>query len=331
MHNFCTLFDSYYVTKGLALYKSLKNATNDFHLYVMAFDKDCYDLLTRLSLPHMTVEFVDDFETQELLSVKANRTKAEYCWTCGSSIIYHFIKKYDLPDCAYLDADLMFFSSPQIIYDEIGESSIALTEHFDKAHDVHGRFCVQFVYFKNDENGMNALIWWKNKCIEWCYARYENGKFGDQMYLDGFPVMFRNVHIIQNRGVGIAPWNMNQYSYNLATNVIKYKDAEFSIVFFHFHGVSLDTSNATLCLNIHTFDVFRNDIEQLFIQYIRLLSAVYKEYLGANIARHVINKRSVYQHYIAEIKSIFRNSKLIRYIYYNLLNTKFSGRDKRQI
>jgi hypothetical protein len=297
----------------------------------MAFDKDCYDFLNRLQLSHMTVEFVDDFETQALLSVKSDRTKAEYCWTCGSSIIYHFIKKYNLPDCAYLDADLMFFSSPKIIYDEIGESSIALTEHFDKADNVHGRFCVQFVYFKNDKDGMSALTWWKDKCIEWCYARYENGKFGDQMYLDEFPVLFRNVHVIRSRGAGVAPWNMNQYSYNLVTNVIEYKNEKFPIVFFHFHGVSLDISNAILCLNIHTFDLFRKDIEQLFMQYLKLLSTIYKEYLGVNMEHLVIKKRSVYQRHIAKVKSTFRNSKWIRYIYYNLLNTKFSGREKRQI
>jgi hypothetical protein len=297
----------------------------------MAFDKDCYDFLNRLSLPRMTVELVDDFETPELVSVKANRTKAEYCWTCGSSIIYHFMKKYNLPNCTYLDADLMFFSSPQIIYDEIGEASVALTEHFDKANNVHGRFCVQLVYFKNDEDGMSALAWWKNKCVEWCYARYENGKFGDQMYLDEFPALFRNVHIIQNRGVGIAPWNMNQYSYNLVANAVKYKNDEFPVVFFHFHGVSLDVSTTTLYLKVHTFDLFRKDIESLFVQYLGLLSTIYKEYLGVNIAHCVIKKRPVYQRYIAKIKLAFRNNKLVRYIYYNLLNTKFSGREKRQI
>ena len=42
---FCTLFDSYYLDKGLVMFESLKNITDDFKLYVIAFDDKCYDIL----------------------------------------------------------------------------------------------------------------------------------------------------------------------------------------------------------------------------------------------------------------------------------------------
>ena len=72
--NFCTYFDSYYLLKGLGLYISLERATDDFHLFVMAFDKDCYKKLQSFGFKHMTVELLDDFETPELLAVKGDRT-----------------------------------------------------------------------------------------------------------------------------------------------------------------------------------------------------------------------------------------------------------------
>ena len=115
MMNFCTLFDSYYMLKGISLYESLCKVTNKFHLYVMAFDRDCYEKLTSIGFDKMTVELLDYFETPELLAVKPTRTKAEYCWTCGPSVIWYFLKKYNLPDITYLDSDLFFIGNPQVI------------------------------------------------------------------------------------------------------------------------------------------------------------------------------------------------------------------------
>lgn len=204
MMNFCTLFDSYYMHKGLALYRSLLKNCLDFHLYIMAFDFPCYEKLKNLGLNNVTIRYICDFETEELISLKDQRTKAEYCWTCGPAIIEYFIETFSLNNCTYLDADLMFMASPQIIFDEFDKSvSIAISEHFHN-ETIGGKYCVQFMYFRNDIEGRKCLKWWKERCIEWCYARYEDGKYGDQKYLDSFPLLFENVYIIKNRGVGLS-------------------------------------------------------------------------------------------------------------------------------
>ena len=216
MYNFCTLFDSNYLHKGLALYQSLCNVRVDFHLYVVAFDDICFVTLKNLNLDKLTVVSLSEFETKELLAIKPTRNRAEYCWTAGPSVIFYFIHEYSLDHCTYVDSDLMFFSSPKVVFDEIGISSVAITEHIPDGPDMlAGKYCVQFMYFKNDLDGIKALTWWMNSCIDWCFARYEDGKYGDQKYLDSFLELFNNVHVIKHRGAGIAAWNIHLYDFKV--------------------------------------------------------------------------------------------------------------------
>lgn len=72
--NFCTLFDSYYLDKGLALYRSLSKVTEDFTLYVFCFDDKAKAILDGMTLPHLVVLHHSDFETEELLKLKKERS-----------------------------------------------------------------------------------------------------------------------------------------------------------------------------------------------------------------------------------------------------------------
>jgi hypothetical protein len=249
MQYYCTLFDSFYLSRGLAMYESLKRHAPDFHLYIFAFDDLSEKILVSLKLESVTVITLKDFETSELLEVKKSRTIAEYCWTCTPSTISYVIEKYSVPECTYIDSDLIFYSDPAILTDEMNEhnKTVLITEHhfsaLPKLHEFKraGRFCVQFVTFRNEEKSLRVLDCWRLQCIEWCYSRYEDGKFGDQKYLDEWPVRYNNVHILGNRGGGIAPWNIGQYIFyeesGFIESVIHWKSVRFKVVFYHFQYV----------------------------------------------------------------------------------------------
>ena len=186
MINFCTLFDINFISQGLSMYESLKeHCKNDFTLYIFAFCDESYNLLKELNLDNVKVISLSELEEgiPALLTVKNNRTKGEYCWTCGSASIKYCIEQFNLDQCTYLDADIYFYSDPKVLLDEMGDKSVLITEHrytpkYDQTN-TSGKYCVQFVSFKNDEKGMRVLNWWVDRCIEWCYARCEDGKFGD--------------------------------------------------------------------------------------------------------------------------------------------------------
>lgn len=327
--NYCTLFDSYYIHKGIATYLSLKHVTDDFHLYIMAFDKDSYDKLKSLNLDMMTVELVDDFETPDLLAVKPTRNKAEYCWTCGPATAWHFLNKYQLPSITYIDSDLFFLNDPKVVFDEIGEKSIAVTEHNNIDSSMSGRFCVQFNYFKNDEEGRTALKWWRDSCVEWCFDRYENGKYGDQRYVDQFPQRYKSLCIVRNLGAGIGPWNMNRY--NFTDHTLQFEGREYDFVFFHMHGIKSEFKDDKLILRCVDCVVDDQTQKLFFEPYAELLLQVYNNFLGRRLNGYVIVRRSKLSILKSRIKLRFRKNPIAKWIYKDLLGIKYKGNEQKQI
>lgn len=251
MLNFCTLFDSNYIRQGLALYQSLQKHSNKFHLYIFAFDQKCEEILKKMLLKNVTIISLKEFEDAELLKIKPTRSKGEYCWTCTSSTILYVLKNFSADACTYLDADTYFFADPKILLDELKAKSVLITNHnyapeYDQSQ-ISGKYCVQFMTFKNNESALEVLNWWRNACLEWCYNRVENGKFGDQKYLDAWLEKFDCVYELQNQGGGVAPWNCTRYDFYLKNNQIYISDKinkqEFPLVFYHFHSLKFLQKN----------------------------------------------------------------------------------------
>ena len=239
---FCTLFDQNYLIKGLAMYQSLATYTNDMCLYVLCMDETTYQILDKLKLEKAVLIKRVDFESPELLAVKAERSVAEYCWTCTPSIISYVMDQNPQIDyLTYLDADLLFFNDPQPIFDELGHTSVSIIEHkFSKGFEesiVNGKYNVQWVGFRRDEDGLKTLNWWREKCLEWCFNRSEEGRFGDQKYLDNWTTDFNGVHVIQHLGAGVGPWNFASYEITEGNGRVTINGQP--LIFYHYHGYKM--------------------------------------------------------------------------------------------
>lgn len=249
MNRFCTLFDSNYLSRGLAMYRSLAATGDEFTLYVFCFDDRTLQVLRRMALPHLVPVSLAEFETEALLRVKKERSRAEYCWTCTPHVIRHVLDNFGPEMVTYLDADLFFFASPSILLDEFRRSggSVLITEHrFTPGHEralIRGRYCVQFMTFRGDDRGREVLSWWGERCLEWCYARLEEGKFGDQKYLDDWTERFAGVHVLEHPGGGVAPWNAGRYMVFTDNGRLhgeeKASGRRLEVVFYHFHHLRI--------------------------------------------------------------------------------------------
>lgn len=246
MRHFCTVFDKNFLTRGLALYFSLVEHSSDFSLWILCMDSESYSLLEKLNLPNIKLLRLRDVEDEDLLRIKTDRTTQEYCWMMSSSLPLFLLEKVGLYIITYLDADMSFFRNPQEIYDEFGSNSIMITPHWyptenDPKKKQSGIYNVGMMIFRNDPNGLACLRWWKAKCIKWCYARYEDGKFGDQLYLNDWPERFKGVCVLKNQGADIASWNIRGYEILEKNNglwlKVKNSGKEFPVTFYHYHGL----------------------------------------------------------------------------------------------
>jgi len=242
MYNFCTYFDHNYLSMGLTLYESLLQHCSDFRLFILCLSKECYEILSKLDLKNIKLIKLEELEAsdKDILGVKQNRTLIEYYFTITPLLPLYILNNYPETELiTYLDSDLYFFDDPAPIFEEITGKSTAIIGHrFSpkiKGKENPGKFNVGWITFRRDENGLNCLRWYRQKCIEWCYDRVEENKYADQKYLDYFQDKFQGVMEIQHKGANIAPWNIDNYNVQIKHNKIYIDDVK--LIFFHFNGL----------------------------------------------------------------------------------------------
>jgi hypothetical protein len=241
MNFFCTYFDKGFIRRGLALFESLQEHCGDFRLYALCFDDCTLEALKKYGSNRLHPVSLEELlqADKQLAEVRSNRNTVEFYFTTTPALPLYLMNQHSEIDyITYLDADLFFYNSPNEIFAEIGSASITIIEHRYAAHlkgyEKNGIYNVSWVGFRRDVNGLNALKWWREKCLDWCYDRHEDGKYADQKYLDDWPERFSNVHVIRHLGANLAPWNLS--SHRLSSDAGTIKVEGYPLIFFHFHG-----------------------------------------------------------------------------------------------
>lgn len=284
MRYYCTYFDRHYLNRGLALIESLhRHETSPFTLFVVCMDEITRAVLAELAVPGLRLIPLHEIERKDeaLLAAKGSRSLVEYYWTMTPTIILRILECHrEIDLLTYLDADLFFFSTPQPIFEELGENSVLIHEHrFSpsqaslKAHN--GRFNVGLLSFRRDTRGLQALRWWRERCLEWCFARYEQGKMGDQLYLEDWPARFEGVSVLQHRGGGVGPWNHDQYDIGVSNEGRTMVDSA-ALIFYHFHSLKLAGVDVVLPVAHQHYRLTIPVLTHCFIPYLEALARAHQ-------------------------------------------------------
>lgn len=301
MEHYVTLFDSLFLPQGLALHISMeRHIKGDYTLWILCVDDDTHEALGKLKPPNVRLLQLSKLETEDLLRVKSMRSKAEYCWTL-TPFAPRFVFETDssVQRVTYLDADLWFRNHPKPIFEELNESGkqVLITDHgyapeYDQSA-TSGQYCVQFMTFNRSEAEV-VRKWWENRCIEWCYARFEEGKFGDQKYLDEFPLRFDSlVHILNDKELALAPWNATRFPFGRS-------------VFYHFHALRILSNNK---VSIGQYKLTSNVISNIYEPYFKDLRAAIRQLESIRVAWRVQSGD------VFLIRKIYRKMSLLRQIF----------------
>jgi len=263
------------MARGLVLLRSLaKHSADRFCLWVLTLSDECERLMNELKLNGVIIIPLSRLEAAypALLVARQNRTRVEYYFTCTPSLpLYVLDSDSSVSEITYLDSDMCFFGDPCEIFDEIAAASVAITPHrfspWLVKSEKYGLFNVGWLTFRRDKEGLDCLGLWQRQCLDWCYDRLEDGKYGDQKYLDAWPYLYPNLRVINHPGVNAAIWNIGTAHWGMEGDMFLINSKK--LVLFHFHGVKALTPKL-YDVNWRPYGVSPSAI----------LSAVYRSYLN---------------------------------------------------
>lgn len=279
-HNYCTAASIEYLYKVLALYNSIVRHDSSFRIYILCLEASVYDIFSALKLENAELININELEQEdeELASVKEGRTLREYAWSAKASIILYVFRHYsnNVPSLIWIDSDTMFLSDPSLIFDRFMESSILLTlERFSNQNEYlskqYGTYQMGFIGFKRDERAILCLEWFREKLIDWCFDKFEEGKWADQKYADDWTERFKGVYIMDSLGVNITPFILYTLIEDRKLKLSKNKSGLYigneRIVLFHYYGFKYYNSNEfDICS--YNMDFHDEAIRLIYLPYI---------------------------------------------------------------
>lgn len=226
MISFCTTGDRDYLFKGLALLQSLKDTLGEgnFELHWLCIDVETQLALCKLmDYDHIKIYSLGYLEKEDEHLVAAQNNppsnygsqRDNYIWALTPYFINYLLKNNPkIESLVYVDNDIQFLQSPQVILDVVGDKAMGVHTHRFKTGrkngDEVGWFNVGVVVFQNNFDGQMLSNLWKEWVLNYNNPyREKYGLCGDQGYLCKLYELFTDKICVfdeDERISHLAPW-----------------------------------------------------------------------------------------------------------------------------
>jgi len=276
---YATIFDANYVVRALALYHSMEPFLENRIFAFFCVDDKSASLLKLINLPNSKILKPEDYESEELQQFKEERARGPYCWTLKPYVLLYGAEHFsDVEWLVYIDADMMAFNDPNFGLPKDRSFNVVITPHrfstaeFKKHENSVGRYNAGFAAFRNSQEGIKILNWWKDLCKENCTAVPEDGMLGDQKYLDDMTRVFDGVYDSSHKGLNTAPWNIQAYNTQYVDGKVTVDDEP--LLLYHFQGIRI--------FGKYLFDLYpgatripRSVVQHIYKPYMRAIASSY--------------------------------------------------------
>lgn len=278
MRHYCSLFNSVYQFHARLLYESIiaSDGISNTQFYFFCFDQESFNYFRQLNLTNVNAILSEELEQHlpQLKNVKTQRSLAEYFFTSTPAICKYVFEKYsEVDELVYLDADLCFFKSPELLFQEIGKSSVSIIPHrfnvLNYYKNIFGYYNVGWLSFKRDKEGLACLEKWHRDTIEWCFDKLTRRRYADQKYLNYWEKEFQNICVIKNKGANVAPWNVGNYRVHLKNNEVFVDNTP--LVFYHFASLKFIDGSYYTTISSYLSFVSKEVVDLIYRPYLSRL------------------------------------------------------------
>jgi hypothetical protein len=246
-----TIVAKNYLAFSLTLIDSIKKSDPGLDTYIYIVD-DVSDIDPGI-IERYNINVVDDNIVPSYRSMAFKYSVTEYSTAVKPFIFKHLFDQYDR--IMYVDPDIYFYQSADIIYEYLDQKNIILTPHIllpeqkysgntdDSEFLFAGIFNLGFIALKKSQVVEKLLLWWMDRLEFLCYGDRMQSLHVDQKWIDFVPAFFpEDLSVCRHPGLNIAYWNIHERQLNINdknVNVsLKGDSSSWPLVFLHFSGLN---------------------------------------------------------------------------------------------
>lgn len=239
---YCTIFDSNYVARAIALYLSFIEVNDNGVFAFFCMDDEAAELVENLKPERSLIVRYSDFASGGLLEIEKFRSRGELCWTSKPIAMMYLMEFYpDAEWVIYVDTDMLFYSDPDAVLYGC-TAHYLLTPHrfhprFQSYERLAGRFNAGYMAARTSIYGYEVVRWWKERCLESCSSVPSGEKYADQKYLDSLGSLFPYGEESTCAGLNLAPWNIDNYRIFRENGRVRV--GIDPLILYHFQGLQL--------------------------------------------------------------------------------------------